>query len=170
MILLLFLGLGTILISCSGEDGKDGINGEMGPAGQDGNANVIASEWMPFVWDHTDGVDYAWMDIPVEGIMDFVESGGIVMLYLRNDLNGSSVKALPIYSSDSYYFSYGRFGISFIGIRVYVYSSNLDLVENNPEIRVRYVLVPANVAQTSGIANNMPKTFDEAATLLGLEQ
>src|SRR5690606_17598402 len=109
MALYLFVGLSVMLVSCSGEDGetgpagKDGIDGK---DGEDGNANVIVSDWMPLVWDYTDGVDYAWMDIPVEDIMDFVESGGIVMVHLRNDLNGSSVKALPIYSFNSYYFSY----------------------------------------------------------------
>ncbi|MDC6384293.1 hypothetical protein PP180_02880 [Muricauda sp. SK9] len=171
MSLLLFLGLGTILISCSGEDGKDGIDGEMGPAGQDGNANVIVSDWMPFVWSHTNEVDYAWMDIPVENILDFAESGGVVMVYLRIDYGGTTVRALPMYSNyQSYEFAYGKFGTSFTGIRVFVTHSNLDIVENDPATRIRYVLIPANIAQTSGITNQIPKEFDEIANLLGLEQ
>lgn len=31
--------------ACSGDDGIDGIDGSQGPAGQNGNANVIVSEW-----------------------------------------------------------------------------------------------------------------------------
>lgn len=167
MSLLLFVGLSTILISCSGEDGKDGINGEMGPAGQDGNANVIVSDWMPLVWNYTNGYTIARMDIPIEGIMDYVESGGVVMVYLRDDSNGTHVQALPIYSNNSYYFHYGKYGASFFGIWVWAVHSDLDSIENNPEIRLRYVLVPANVANASGIADRSPISFDEAASLLG---
>ena len=174
MALYLFVGLSVIFISCSGEDGetgpagKDGIDGK---DGEDGNANVIVSDWMPFVWDYTNGYTIARMDIPVEGIMDFIESGGVIMLFLRDDSNGTRIQTLPIYSTNnSYYFYYGERGSSFLGIWVYVVHSDLESIENNPEIRVRYVLVPANVAEASGLADKIPENFNEAAAMLGLQQ
>ncbi len=164
----------SLALGCSGEDGETGAQGPAGKDGvdgQDGNANVIASEWMQIVWSYTNGEDYAYMNILVEEIMEFVEKGGIVMLYLRNDLNGTTVSALPVtYSSGiSYDFSYGEFPNNIEGIRLFVDHPNYDLLENNPNLRVRYVLVPANMAQANGMVGKIPKSYEEAVSLLGLD-
>lgn len=53
----------ALTVSCSAEDGRNGIDGEMGPqgeqgpAGQDGNANVIASDWFQVQYDEMSGAN-----------------------------------------------------------------------------------------------------------------
>lgn len=84
--LLLLLGMGIALVSCSGEDGKDGIDGAIGPegpAGQDGNANVIVSDWMQIVWDDVNSDNPPTIgemyieEIPgIDDMNAFLETGG----------------------------------------------------------------------------------------------
>nr|WP_292959969.1 MULTISPECIES: hypothetical protein [unclassified Allomuricauda] len=48
------------------------------------------------------------------------------------------------------------------GIVVRMEDDDVLGVQNDETYTVRYILVPANVAQTSGIANKMPESFGEA--------
>ncbi|WP_418500957.1 hypothetical protein [Flagellimonas sp.] len=191
--LLLFLGLGITLVSCSGEDGKDGINGEMGlqgPAGQDGtngqdgNANVIVSDWMHIVWDDIDNMEPpTWGNMYIEeipGINDinaFLETGGVVLFYMKLSTgNGTATSLFPIELGN--FIHLFAFGISHEdpndGITGFVISgveaTDASIVENNDNYMVKYVVVPANIAQANDLTNNMPESFGEAATLLGLQQ
>lgn len=57
-----FMIMSIFCISCDAEDGMDGIDGAIGPAGEDGNANVIASEWIPEQFEFSD-IDFISFDI-----------------------------------------------------------------------------------------------------------
>lgn len=203
MALYLFVGLSITLVSCSGEDGKDGINGEMGiqgeqgpqgpqgeqgeqgeqgQDGQDGNANVIVSDWMHITWD------YENTDVPptlgqmfidqVPGISDieaFLETGGVVLFYLKRDFGlGTATILLPYQDGSEHLYAYTSttthpdFLVN--GFVITGESNNVTSFENNDNFLVRYVLVPTNIVATSGLANKMPESFGEAATLLGLEK
>ncbi|MEE1962375.1 hypothetical protein V1387_06745 [Allomuricauda taeanensis] len=191
MSLLLFLGLGTILISCSGEDGKDGIDGEMGiqgeqgPAGQDGNANVIVSDWMHISWSivnsdvpPTSGRMY-FQEIPgIDNIEDFVETGGVILVYLKHGIipNGGLVhiSLLPYQDGSDHLYTYISTTtapqIYITGLVLRAESNDVTHFENNDDFMVKYVVVPANIAQNSGITSQTPKDFDEVVTLLGVNQ
>lgn len=183
--LLLFVVLGTILISCSGEDGKDGLNGEMGPAGQDGNANVIVSDWMHIKWGYVDTYTpprSGWMyfqEIPgIDNIEDFVETGGVILVYLKLGIiqNGilTNTVLLPYQKGSDHIYTYivttTATDIYRPGVVVRAESNDVTHFENNDNFMVKYVVVPANIAQNSGITSQTPKDFDEVVTLLGLNQ
>ena len=73
-------------------------DGNQGPAGLDGNANVIASKWItPGGWDGSSGDWY--FDVQNSAItMDIVESG-VVLAYasLPGDISNMAVRPLPAY-------------------------------------------------------------------------
>ncbi len=236
MSLLLLLGMGIFIVSCSGEDGTDGINGEMGiqgtqgpqgepgtqgaqgepgtqgeqgpqgeqgaqgeqgpqgeqgaqgepgaqgDPGQDGSANVIVSDWMHIVWDNVDNsVPPTWGEMIIEeipGIDDitaFLDTGGVVLFYLRRDIGlATFTTPLPHQDGSEHIFSYAVTStdpnIFVPGLVIRGESTNVSSMENSNNYLIKYVIVPANIAQASGLANNMPKSFGEAATLLGLQQ
>ncbi|MCK0161827.1 hypothetical protein [Allomuricauda sp. F6463D] len=158
-----------IFFSCSGEDG------ETGPAGQDGNANIFVSDWMPIVWTWKDlDIGKAFMDIPIENISTYIDNGGVVMMYLKHY---NSVRVFPISLGDlNYlYFSYGMYPAnenkqteSFNGIRFSMDAIpiNINLYQVDSEnIRIRYVLVPADVDDQAGLIANIPATFVDVDTL-----
>lgn len=202
MALYLFMGLSITLVSCSGEDGKDGINGEMGvqgeqgpqgpqgpqgeqgeqgEAGQDGNANVIVSDWMQISWGHVNN------DVPptfgqmfideIPGIEDFrafLETGGVILVYLKRD-NGLLVGTilLPYQEGNDHIYAYAASPTDPnlpAGLLITGESDDVTSFENNDEYLLKYVLVPADMVATSGLADKMPENFGEAAILLGLEQ
>ena len=166
-----YLVLSSVLIifSCSGEDG------ETGPPG---NANVIVSDWMPIVWTWADyQTADAFMDIPVEDMTSYLDNGGVVMMYIKNY---SRVKALPSSFSSGYLsFDFGTFPASesfetnaFEGFRYYSEGnlSILNIFQNDSEnIGVRYVLVPANVVETTGLSLDSKVNFEETMELLGMD-
>lgn len=176
-----FLGLSLTLTACSGEDGRDGIDGtdgEMGPAGQDGNANVIASDWLLFDWNIQSSPTESEMLIDVPEIPEIIESGGMVLVYFKMDYgNGNSMTYTLPFDNGSVIFRYTTLNIpteDIIGIGITLEDPNatgtyLDVL-NNPTYTLRYVLVPATMAQAYDFENGgIPETFGEAAALFGLD-
>lgn len=182
MAFFLFVGLSITLTSCSGKDGEDGIdgidgiNGEQGPAGENGNANVIASDWIPIQWDNSPDPFEATMDIEVSevNLNEFIETGGVVMVFFR-------AKAEEIYYTFTLPFLFQNASYSFYTIsdetsgRIRVEASDpdaqliLDVQNDVDNYALRYVLVPANVADQTGLADNIPVSFEDASTLLGID-
>lgn len=170
----------SLALGCSGEDGETGLQGPAGKDGadgqdgQDGNANVIASEWIDIEWTEKVTAEWAYMDIPVEGIMEYVENGGIAMMYLKTA--DTIILGLPFTSSfeggSSYYFRYGKFSTDDViweGFRFNMQGHGTAInVAQSLDYAVRYVLVPANMAQANGMASKMPKTYEETVSLLGI--
>lgn len=185
---LFTMGLCLSLLGCSGEDGTDGVNGEQGPPGadgadgKDGNANVIVSDWMQITWDElnqlvppTLGAMYIDEITGVNDITAFMETGGIVLFYLKRDLGVGYISVLLPYQEGTDRI-YANVAIStdpnytLAGLVIHGESIDVTKYENNNDYMIRYLLVPANVAQASDLINKMPENFDEATTLLGLEQ
>ncbi|WP_422373755.1 hypothetical protein [Flagellimonas sp.] len=167
------IGLSVLLTSCSPEDGKDGLDGmdgAQGPAGQDGNANVIASNWQTIQWDDNATPSSGTMTIEVKDIdlEEFIATGGVTMVYFRGNIDETSfVYTLPTTIGNAYL----SFLISTspdtdgIMIRMTDADNNVFNVQNNPDYTVRYVLVPANVVETTGLNLN---NYKETSKLLGL--
>lgn len=66
-----------LTLSCTLEDGQDGQDGADGTM-------VTASDWMPIEFTTINEEETnALMDIPVEGLQNFAEEGGVCLLYLR---------------------------------------------------------------------------------------
>ena len=84
---LLCLCLFTAIISCSVEDGEQGIQGEPGIQGEQGDpgtVNIMYSDWMDQDWNFTDGTTFKTMLVENENINDsFFENGGIVLGFFR---------------------------------------------------------------------------------------
>ncbi|MBO6828347.1 hypothetical protein [Allomuricauda sp.] len=174
------IGLSITLTSCSGEDGEDGldgmdgINGEQGPqgpAGEDGNANVIASDWQTIQWD--DAIPTAGtmvLEVPELDLADFVETGGVVMVYfkLRSGEDSFATFALPFMFNNATYSFYTTTSADtgVIVVRAEDPDSQLILdIQNDPDFTLRYVLVPANVAETTSLNFN---NYNETSKILGL--
>ncbi|RUA11066.1 MAG: hypothetical protein DSY83_17055 [Flavobacteriia bacterium] len=186
MALYLFLGLSIALVSCSGEDGKDGIDGAIGPegpAGQDGNANVIVSDWMQIVWDDVNSDNPPTIgemyieEIPgIDDMNAFLETEGVVLVYLRRTSGFATITTLLPYDNDDYYiyaYTATTTDPNFFNNALVIRGESVfgvTEIENNEDYLVKYVVVPANIAQANDLTNNMPESFGEAATLLGLQQ
>jgi len=165
----LLLSFVFILFSCSGEDG------ETGPPG---NANVMVSDWMPIVWTWADFQEgEAFMDIPVEDMSEFVEDGGAALLYYKSS---QIVRVLPIVNEfEIYEYDFGTYlkndnfqTEAFEGFRFHYdgLPTTINILQNDPEsFRVRYVLVPANVVETTGLSVESNLNFDETMDLLGMD-
>jgi hypothetical protein len=168
------IGLSVLFTSCSPEDGKDGLDGmdgAQGPAGQDGNANVIASDWQTIQWSDDSIPNSASMLLEVNevDVEEFIASGGTAMVYLKvtNDAN-QEIFGLPYIDPFNTYFSFSiftndlnsgiRFGASNVQNSVLAY-------QNSPQFTIRYVLVPANVVETTSLNLN---NYNETSKLLGL--
>lgn len=165
------LGLGLTLFSCSGEDGATG------PAGEDGNANVIVSDWITIKWTYKNPLEgKAFMDIPVANIDSYVKDGGVALMYFKSDKNA---RILPFNFSEYDYFDFG-FGEfmkndnyqteAFTGFRVYFdgVPVTVNILENETEnTGLRYVLVPQPIASTTGISNTISADYEETMELLG---
>ncbi len=183
MAFYLFVGLSITLTSCSGEDGKDGDPGESikgdkgdpGKDGEDGNANVIASDWMQIQWDEaipTAGTMI--LEVPELDLIDFVETGGVVMVYfkLRSEEDSFATFALPFMFNSATYSFYTSTSADTGVIVVQAEDPDSQLIldiQNDPDFTLRYVLVPANVADQTGLAENIPPTFEDAKNLLGID-
>lgn len=168
------MGLSVLLTSCSPEDGKDGLDGmdgAQGPAGQDGNANVIASDWQTIQWDEESLPTFGTMLIDVKDIdlEEFIATGGVVMVYLRFSQEGVSdeIVALPYTDTDTYfYFSiFVNETLSGVLLRATNPIGGIFNYQNNETLTVRYVLIPANAAETTGLNLN---NYKETSKLLGL--
>lgn len=92
----------------TGETGAKGDKGEEGPQGPEGTANVMYSDWMEFNWNMTNDRTFKQMAIQEAAITDdFLESGGILLVYLRaSNPNGQIfVTSLPYFLGTTYLYA-----------------------------------------------------------------
>lgn len=197
-------------VSCSGEDGEDGIDGingvdgingidgsdgsdgidgidgaigEQGPAGQDGNANVISSDWFQVQYDDISSATPPTRgamtlqndDIPEVNLEEFVEDGGMALVYCKmyegNDENEYYILPIPTtFNNISFLTGFTNFE-SQLSLVIQIEGSDVSQFENLPNITFRYVLIPATTAQDLNLnSGNIPKTFEEAAKLFRLDE
>lgn len=140
-----------------GEQGERGPRGPRGPAGEDGNANVMYSEWMPIDWNVLDANTVKRMDIAIPQITEeFLENGGVVLLFVK-----SSDSAFPVpMSRDNYslYFlaSGGSNEVRFIAQRLTGLTGDINVTWIQD---VRYVLIPDGVP-VSGLQAGLKAELD----------
>lgn len=159
----LFLVLGIILIntSCSkdgdvgpigpaGPQGEQGIQGEQGPAGEEGNANVIISNWIPATREYFGPV--AEMNISLSEIDPSILESSVVLVYIK--LNGfhenvwpsghASLLPITIETESSelaftYFFSTENLNIQ------YRVSPIVEFNSFPSDTAFRYVIIPSNI-------------------------
>ncbi|WP_418500956.1 hypothetical protein [Flagellimonas sp.] len=115
-------------------------------------------------------------EIPgINDITTFLDTGGVVLLYLRRDI-GLATFTTPLPHEDGserlffYTVTSNDPNVFVPGLVIRGESINVSSMENNNNYLIKYVIVPANIAQANDLTNNMPESFSEAATLLGFQQ
>ena len=159
-----------------GGHGGGGGEDQGGPAGEDGNANVIASDWFNINWtDAQPLISSMQIEVPELDMEAFTASGGVVLMYLKITSDQYTTTHLLPFELGNAKFEYGVLNVpdEFDGILVLLNDPDagglyLEIL-NNPAFMLRYVLVPANVADQNGLADNIPASFEDARTLLGLD-
>ena len=114
-------------------------DGETGPAGKDGNANVTSSTFTITAWNYSAPVYYA--DLPVPAITQDILDRGAVLAYIVG--SGYNLQLpVTIYPSASYSQSWGmNFGLGVCEITV----NDSDLTQpNNPGTNTVKVVVIAS--------------------------
>ena len=177
--------LASLFIGCSAEDGEQGptgpqgaqgeqgpqgAQGEQGPTGpqgepgEDGNANVIASEWIPEQFSNNI-VSYTQFYIEDEAFTSDILNSGTVLVYGRD---GASVVPIPVFfNNQTYYFVLPET----LGEIIFVARS----VDNSTTAFTiftdfRYVIIPAsNTTTKNGQTINFNKmTYYEVMDHFGL--
>ena len=132
---LLVIFIAILLVSCSAEDGAAGPQGE---PGQDGNANVIASDWIPEEFDDF-SINVTSFSVTDQAFTQEILDSGTVLVYGRG---GTSVLPLPIVSlNESYYFGLSV-GLNQITFFVESVDGTFETFEMFTDLR--YVIIPAN--------------------------
>ncbi|PZD77108.1 hypothetical protein DNG35_09690 [Mesonia sp. K7] len=182
----------ALSISCSAEDGQDAMDGAtepQGPAGedgqhgQDGNANVVASDWFQVQYDEMSGANpptwgvmsFQNDDIPEVDLEEFVETGGALLVYAKlyegSDETDYMILSTPTTYGNLTFISGFRNTANGVTLAIQIESADVASLENIPNLTFRYVLVPATTTQAFGLdSDKLPKTFNEAVTLYGLDR
>lgn len=157
-IFVLFLGFAVA--TCSGDDGA---TGPAGADGQDGNANVIYSEWITPTWSAgvVEGVILAQeSEITATAITQEVVDSGLVFVYMKADDKVWQIPfSIPLGNStldiDFYFFVNA--------IHLYFYYAQLP-TELPPvpssTLKFRYLIIPGNMPGKSN-ANPQQAIYDE---------
>lgn len=102
LLTILFISSMLLTASCKKE-------GEAGPKGDPGTANVMYSDWFQYsATGNTGNFSYFWMDIAVPQIdQDFINNGGTVLVFTGNSATGDAdsvgdIKALPTWGKEGY--------------------------------------------------------------------
>ena len=153
--------LGALSINCSGDDGATG------PMGNDGNANVIASGWIPEEFaDFEVGttVFYVEDEIFTQDILD----SAVILVYAK-DNNGEVVQLPFVSGNESYYYSIlGTLGeIGFVARIVDgINNETFELFTH-----VRYIIIPDTIESSSRqelFHDTDKKTYQQIVKLHGL--
>lgn len=156
----LFVVLCLGFTGCQEDDSPtEGPQGEQGPPGEDGNANVIASEWIPSGFSNT-ATTFVSFDISDSNLTQSVLDTGLVLAFGR--IEGNVISVPFVYSNKSYYIGILPGRIRFIGS-----STNGNNQIFNDCSHFRYVIIPSS---TSG-KNNIDFTamsYEEVMDYFGL--
>ncbi len=170
IILSLLIAIPTLLLTgCKNE-------GPQGPAGLDGNANVIASQWYtPTAWVGESG-DWYFAISNAAITKDIVESG-VVLAYvsLPGDVYDFAVRPLPAYAIDANWdFLLPNDGASTYG--AIEFTSNMTNKPGTTDYNFRFILIPSNVSlksaslNASGISDLKKMPYQEVCKLFGIQE
>ncbi len=146
---LLVVLLSLVLASCTGDQGPAGINGidgENGAAGQDGNANIIASDWFDPTWTVPSTSASFTKDAPeiTQGVLD----SGVIMVYAHMH---DHIYPLPIsFIGDSIPKEY-NFWADLGSVRIWFTAESSYTPFAG--IRFRYVIIPSVASGSKGLGS-----------------
>ncbi|MCX2745407.1 hypothetical protein OO013_16125 [Mangrovivirga sp. M17] len=135
-----------------GPQGDQGPQGPQGPAGDDGNAEVIYSDWIPANFEGTSSsVKYMNIDFPAEvPSAASIKDTHIILVYFTGYGDGN-VYQLPILNFRGAQFTFGFGSLSTasedIRIRAQALSGDLNEFQIDPARgnKFRYVIIPPTV-------------------------
>lgn len=179
----LYLFLVVTLIfgySCSPEDGRDGsdgvdgIQGDQGIPGEDGSANIEVSAWFPIQFDYLDPIgEHGRMHIEISNTMEFIENGGIVMMYFKQwDPNTANFAITPLPYGTGLLQLYYIFGdmTNFYGVEGFAIFANypegdVTIIEDG-DYSIQYVLIPGNSSKQA--MDIISKPYEDVMDYLGI--
>lgn len=120
-----------------------------GPPGDDGNANIIYSDWLDISWNIVDNPGIKMMSIEEPLLTeDFIDGGGVIIMYIKIDLeDGYVIYQIPHISGNDHLF-FGFVNIS--GSRVEL-EFGVEAIDSSKPVadyqhdQVRYILIPAGM-------------------------
>lgn len=150
--------------------------GPQGPAGLDGNANVIASQWYsPTAWDGSSG-DWYFVVTNSAISQDIVESGAILAyVSLPGDIyNEYTVRPLPAYAIGANWdFLLPNDGQSYGTIE---FTSDMVNRPGTSGYNFRFILIPSNYSLKSaslnapGLNDLRKMSYKEVCNLFGIKE
>jgi hypothetical protein len=150
--------------------------GPQGPAGLDGNANVIASQWItPTAWQGKPG-DW-FFDISNSSITkDIVESGAILAyVSLPGDVSNLAVRPLPAYIIGANWdFLLPNDGQSSYG--TIEFTTDMATLPGITGYNFRFILIPSNISlksaslNTPGMSDLRKMSYKEVCKLFGIQE
>ena len=168
---LLLMVLGAVLmLSCSTENGEDGAIGPQGIAGvdgingEDGNANVIISEW--FNEEFSD--DLRRLDtfsIENDIFNEDTGSNAVLLVYGRRGLDG--VFSLPVVFDEQSYFYFIDTADKSLTIVGQSTSERLFTYKRFREYR--YAIIPGNTADKTNSPDFSKMTYEQVMDYFKLE-
>lgn len=136
-----------------GLQGETGTQGPQGSAGQDGNANIMYSDWMDIEWS-SESNSFKQMGIDETRITRrFISEGGIILMFMKMEApvqgGGSADVIIPLpYLANNWFFGfYVIRGDGFGGLNFHISSIDNTPIPDNLWVdrQIRYVLIPGSV-------------------------
>ena len=130
---LLILTSSLIFSSCTKE-------GPVGPAGKDGNANVVSSTLTNVSWDE-DGNTWV-INLTYPAITQEIINSGAVLVYIGGN-NSYTQLPFTIYSSDEYSTSF-NYAVSVGSIQIECSDSDLILPQQPGNVNIKVVVIASS--------------------------
>jgi hypothetical protein len=128
-----------------------------GPAGEDGTANVMYSDWLNIEWNGFDGTLTKIMTIDEPLLTeDYFDNGGTILMYIRMPITGGHiVYPIPMNNGNDHLF-YGFVNVPETAVELQFGVESMDgttAVDSYPDDHIRYILIP------DGVPAKMPSNF-----------
>jgi len=168
--------MALILTGCSGEDGRDGIDGmdgAIGPQGEpgvDGNANVIASPWIPAQFSSSLAISSSF-SYDDERLSSEISDTAVFLVYGRRFTISPSdiIVELPVtFSQKSYYYEvFAHQGSIFFRAQSIDQTTPYNFTDFS---EFRFVIIPASEIASKGTTPNFDKmTYEEVVDYFNLD-
>lgn len=174
------------MISCSGDDGEQGLQGppgeqgeqgptgDQGPQGETGTANVIYSNWISANYLLSGSQESNLMGLGVLNSSELNPDTDVVIVYGRRDASSDTdgIYTLPyLLSSQDEYYTFGLFDVTGgTGIQVRVNTTDGGTNVFSFFTDYRYVIIPGGqTAAARGTKEYTSMSYKEISTLFNIE-